>query len=407
MTVITSPVTSVLLDGSPLDLDTVEWSVIVSHGRTDIAGSPQPSTARLTLTLRSPDVLPDAIARTLEVESHSTPRFTGEVTGMRIEHATTADDVDPRTRVHVYAVGNLNKLATLTDGAAGFIEETMIDRATGILDATGLTYAISSDDGTVLLAHDPETRTVLDWLNELCETVGATMADLPDGTILFESYTRRSLDFTAGIWAGADGTWADYAGQWQAGRATLALPAESVMWAPQWEKAVDTVLNDVTVTYGAADPQTTVTAGDSNSVTRYGTRSVELVTTIKLEAAAQARADAIITAQASARWRMSQVTVLVDTLDATDLALLLALESGDRVNVDGNPGVSPATAYVGIVEGWTDTYSPSGHRMTLYLSDPRFSFALADWGQIDTAVTWADVNATVAWSDIVLPADIL
>jgi hypothetical protein len=233
------------------------------------------------------------------------------------------------------------------------------------------------------------------------------MADLPDGTILFESYTRRSLDFTAGAWAAADGPWSTYAGEWQAGRTTLDLPAESVVWAPVWEKAVDTVVNDVTVTYGAADPQATATATDSASVTRYGTRSVELVTTIKLEADAEARATAILTAQANARWRMNQVTVLVDTLDSTDLDLLLALESGDRVNVGSNPGLSPATAYVGIVEGWTDTYTPDGHRMILHLSDPRFSFAMADWGQLDTALIWGDVNATVAWSDLVLPADIL
>jgi hypothetical protein len=266
---------------------------------------------------------------------------------------------------------------------------------------------VSNDDGTVLLAEAAEAVTVREYLQTLCQTVGATMCDLPDGTILLETYTRRSSNYTGGSWGMADGTWADNTQTWGTAREPLELPSDGVVWEPTWYLRQETVINDVTVAYGSNDPKDETNDTDAASITAYGRRAVYLDTSIKNLADAQARAASILTAQALPHWNIGSVTVLVDNLDAGTRAEVLALESGDRVILNGLPQAAPDGLYFGVVEGWTETHTPDGHRITLNLSDPRFSYAMTDWAGVDIALAWSGVNVNVTWSDIVLATDLV
>ena len=51
-------------------------------------------------------------------------------------------------------------------------------------------------------------------------------------------------------------------------------------------------------------------------------------------------------------------------------------------------------------------FRPEGHRISLHLSDPRYSFAMVEWSGVNPATTWATANATATWSDVVLATDI-
>lgn len=398
-------ITAITLDGSPVTLADVENSITITHGRGDITSSGQASTCRLAILLDSSDAIPATIGSTLAVEAHSTPRFTGTVTGVSITHEGST--VGYVTRCTIDAVGYLDRLDRLVTATADFVEETFETRATAILAATGLTYAVSNDDGTILLAEPADPVTVREYLQKLCVTVGATMCDLPDGTILLETYTRRESNYTGGSWGQADGTWADNGQTWGSSRIALELPADAIEWEPVWSLRQDTIVNDVTVAYGANDPKDTVTDSDTASITAYGKRSAYLDTGIKNLADASARAAAVLTAQALPHWNIDRITVLVDELDITTRAEVLALESGDRVILNNLPQAAPDGLYFGVVEGWTETHSPLGHRLTLNLSDPRFSYAMAAWADVSGALTWGTTNPSVTWSDAVLASDLI
>lgn len=398
-------ITAITIDGSPVTLADVENSITITHGRGDISNSGQPSTCRLAILLDTTDPIPATIGSTLTVEAHSTPRFTGTVTAVTVTH--DGSHVGYVTRCSIDAVGYLDRLDRLVTGTADFLEETFEDRATGILAATGLTYAVSNDDGTILIAETAEAVTVREYLQKLCVTVGATMCDLPDGTILLETYTRREANYTGGAWADATGTWADNTQTWGSGRSALELPSDAVEWEPVWMLRQDTIVNDVTVAYGSNDPKDTVTDTDAASVTAYGKRSAYLDTGIKNLADATARAAAILTAQALPHWNIDRLTVLVDDLDVTTRDAVLALESGDRVIINNLPQAAPEGLYFGVVEGWTETHTPIGHRITLNLSDPRFSYAMVPWSDVSGSLTWGTANVNVTWSDAVLASDLI
>lgn len=406
MTATTPPITSISVGGDDFPLDKVEWSATITHGRQDIANAPTPSTAIITLLLDPSDAIPDCIGQQLAIQAYTqVPRFTGTITNVAITHQQTADGVPPLARVTITGVGYLARLERFTTGTSGFPEETFVTRATSILEATGLTYAISNDDGTTLLAEDAgDTRTVLDVLGNLCEQVGATMCDLPDGTVLLETYTRRAANYSGLSWDAAVGTWADQTTTWQTGRTILQLPPAAVVWAPTWTQRVDNIINTIVVAYG--NPETSITDSDSASVTKYGVRDVFLETTIRDQADAEARAAGVLTAQSQARYSMADVTVLVENLTDDERTALLNLENGDRVLLTDLPDAAPATWYLGVVEGWAETYTDQGHRLTLYLSDPRYSYAMAAWEDVAPALAWSGVSTTAAWSDIVLASDL-
>lgn len=400
----TAAVTAVTIAGSPVALGDVEWSLSISHGRPDISVLGQASTCSLTVLLDESGAIPAAIGDTVTVTAHDVPRFTGTVTAVELKH--DGSHVGHITRCNITATGYLDRLDRLVTALTDFVEETFEDRAIGILDATGLTYAISNDDGTVLVAEVANPVSVREYLQNLCYTVGATLCDLPDGTILLETYTRREANYTGGAWAIAAGTWADNPQAWGTTREALELPADAIVWEPTWLLRQDTIINEVTVAYGSNDPKDETTETDAASVAAYGKRSIYLDTGIKNLADAEARAGAILTAQAAPHWNIGTCTVLMDSLDATTLEAVQALESGDRVLLTSLPMAAPDSLYLGVVEGWTETHTPDGYRLTLNLSDPRFSYAMAQWSDISGALTWAAANPTATWADVVLATDI-
>lgn len=405
MTVITNPITEIAVNGTPISLGLVEWNLTITHSRQDISQGPTPSTALFSLLLDLGDTIPVNVADTVTIKASGVIRFTGTVTGMDLTHLDTVPGVTPITRVTVGAVGNLAKLDTFTDGLTGYTEQSFTDRAYAILDTTGLTYQVNSDSSVTLLSEAAgDVRSVAELLGALCETVGATMADLPDGIILLETYTQRATNYDGTSWTNTTGTWADNTQAWQTTRTTWTLPTTAVEWAPTWGKRLDTVINSAVVSYGTADPQATVSSTDATSISTYGTKDVYLATKLKNSSDATTRAGAILTAQATARWNIPDATVFLDLLDAGDLTAALNIETGDRVILTGLPNLSPTDPYLGIVEGWTETITPEGHRLTLHLSDPRYSFAMAQWSDISGSKTWSAAVAT--WSDVVLASNI-
>jgi hypothetical protein len=204
------------------------------------------------------------------------------------------------------------------------------------------------------------------------------------------------------------GTWSNQATAGSSAPTPVPLPVDSVLWEPSWQTTASTILNDVTVTYGTADPQASENITDSASIALFDRRAVELETGLANDYDALRRAQLVITSQAAERWQLGQVTVLLDELTAGQRTSVLGLRQGGRVLVTGLPQPNPQNTaqFIGVVEGWTDQYIDGFHTTTISLSDPRYSYAVISWADAPATATWGGVSVTKTWADIILPADL-
>lgn len=406
-------VTSITIGGSAVTLADVEYNVVIYHGRNDVTEAPQPSNAQITLICTGDYSIPVNLGDTVNIKAYTVDRFTGRVTDLTVNHATIGANPTPYTSVTITAMGNLARLGNYYTGDAGYAAENLDVRATSILASTPLTYTVEAEPDVALIAYTAGLQSVYDLLSQLCEWTGATMYDKPDGSVYFESYTRRGYTFSDATWDELTGAWSSYSGTWNDQIATstsapapVTLPSGAVVWEPRWTATTNTVLNDVTIAYGSSDPQDTLQLTDAGSITTFGKRAIELVTDLDTLDDATRRAQLVLTAQSQQRWQLSTVEVVMEKLTAGQRTAVLALTSGDRVLVTDLPQPAPYSQFIGVVEGWGETYTPGTHRLSLSLSDPRYSYAVVSWGEAPPTAVWANVPAANDWADIVLPTDL-
>jgi hypothetical protein len=104
---------------------------------------------------------------------------------------------------------------------------------------------------------------------------------------------------------------------------------------------------------------------------------------------------------------VQSIEVLMETVTDPLRADLLDVISGSKVGMDLMPQPAPIDDYVGICEGWSETYTPGLHRLVLSLSDPRFSYQVVRWSEVSAVLTWAGVDPTVQWYNVVAAADLV
>lgn len=396
-------ITEIAVNGSPIHLTDVEYSVQVAHGRSDIKSAPEASTA--SVILRGSTGTAVDVGDDITIEAYNTRRFTGTITDLAMSHLGTTP---PTPVVAVQAIGYLAKLGTLTTDGAAFTAQNVRQRVATVMNPTNLTYFNGADPNLDLAANaDPGIQPTLSYLQTLAEWSGGTYFDDPTGRIVFEDYGDRGVAANPGIWNNQTGTWSANTSAWNtypASNAAPQLPAGAVAWSPQWAKNLQTIVNDIEVEY---DGGNIYQADDSSSITEFGRRAYKLTTELALAADATDRANQILTAQAQPLWNLGQITVLVDELNTGQRDDLLALMNGARVIINGLPAGSPYTQFQGIVEGWSETYIPGQHLLTLSLSDPRASYQVATWGEVDAALEWGQVNATLEFYNVINPDDLL
>ncbi len=409
-----SDITLVQIDGATVDLSAVEYQVNVTHGRNDVSSQPEASSCQVII--RGAVGVATEIAATLIVEAYGVRRFTGQVTDVDITHLPSPAG-QPVAITTVTGMGNLSKLGQITVGAAGYPEQNERERAQAILDDIGLPSLNNTTAGITLLAQ-PVTDFLQDAytaLTQLAQTVGATFSDLPNGFLSFETYSQRGIVYQEGSWASQLFPWNDYdpALEWgdvdtgpAVTQAGVPLPSPGVRFTPEWSNRLTQVLNTVTVSYGSNDPQDTFTATSAASITKYGKREFILETQLKNLADATDRAGSIITAQGEPLYGVRQLSILMHALSSGELAVMLGLVEGRRVIVSDLPAPGPYTQFQGIIEGWSETYTPGEHFLTLSISDPRYSRQTVTWGDVDAALEWGDVNPLIEWYNVVTSDDL-
>ena len=400
---------TILVNGIALDLDGVEYRVTVSHGRNDITSGPTPSDASMTL-IGFLDI-PVDISDSVEVQAYGVTRFTGRVTDVTLGHDWNPNgptlgvgDTDYVARLDVVMIGNLSLLGLEFVGAAGYAEELLNDRVENILTDAAVTFANNSDPVMNQLALDALDGgySALALLTSLATETGGTLCDLPNGAVLWESYSRRGYGYNPATWADLDPL--DTFAAVPHIRADVYDP--SVAWTPIWRNTAQTILNDVTVSYGAGGAFTE-TDTDPASIVTHGRRAFTLETQLADAGDAQARASDVIRTQSEPRYAVQAIEVLVETLTDPLRADLLAVISGSKVGIDLMPQPAPIDDFIGVCEGWTETWTPGLDRLVLSLSDPRFSYQVVRWDEVDPVLTWADVDTNIQWYNVVTADDLV
>ncbi len=413
---------TVKVNGTALDLDGVEYRITVSHGRNDITSPPAPSDA--SMTLYGFMTIPVKISDVVEVEAYGVTRFTGRVTDTNLMHDFNPNGPTlgiPATayvaRLDVTLIGNLSLLGLKFVGAAGYARELLNDRVENILTDADVVYTNNSDPLMTQEALDALDGgySALDLLTNLGTETGGTLCDLPDGAVLWESYSRRGFGYNPAHWYDIDPLdtypdlpyiWADIYDRTDTAPLTVNLPKTKVAWSPQWRNTSQTILNDVTVVYGTSGNQNE-TDSDPASILTHGRRAYVLNTQLHYASDAQTRASEIIRMQSEPRYAVQAVEVLMEEVTEPLRSQILDLISGSKVGIDVMPQPAPIDDYVGVVEGWSETYTPGLHRLVLSLSDPRFSYQVAKWNEVSAVLTWAGVDPTVQWYNVVVPSDLV
>jgi hypothetical protein len=376
------------------------------------------------MTLYGFTSIPITISDVVEVEAYGVTRFTGRVTDTQLSH-----DFNPNgptvgapvtsyvARLDVTMIGNLSLLGLAFVGAAGYSQELLNDRVENILTDANIVYTNNSDPLMTQESLDALDGgySALDLLTALGTQTGGTLCDLPDGAVLWESYSRRGYGYNPAHWDDLDPTdtwpdlpyiWADVYDRVDTAPLTVGIPKAKVAWSPTWRNTSQTILNDVTVIYGANGNQSQSDT-DPASIITHGRRAFTLTTQLHLSSDAQSRASDIIRTQSEPRYALQSVEVLMEEVTEPLLSQLLGVISGSKVSIDDMPHPSPVDDYIGVCEGWAETYTPGLHRLVLSLSDPRFSYQVVKWSEIDPALLWSGVDVNIQWYNVVIPADMV
>ncbi len=396
----TSPITAIEFNGTALNLAAIEYSISISHGRSDILSPSNASNAELILF--GPLNATPEITDSVYITAYGNARFTGEVTDCRVEFLGGGT-----ARTTVTAIGKLAQLGNVLINV-NFPHEMVDARVETILTATGLDYLNGATDTLELFAVNEDIPvTAMSLLDDLAQGSGGTFFDTPDGRIVFESYGIRGETANPGNWQAQTQTWAALTREWDSFPtviAALALPSWSIVYAPSWTKTAQGLINEVSITHGS--PPAVETYTDATSVALYGLKATELTTGLRKNADSDARGAAILLAQAYPLWNLGQISVLVHTLSVPTRDLLMAALSGTTIQVSDLPAQGPYTQFTGICEGWTEVYTPGEHVLTLSLSDPRMSYQTVTWADVDPALTWANVNPILEWYNVVTADDL-
>jgi hypothetical protein len=400
----------VLRDGAWVELDpcTVDMVAQISHGRGAVGDGPTASTCTLALIAPTmPDLTPGDRIR---VEGDTLVRFTGTITDLSLTH------IDQRAGrealVNVTAVGAVATLGARDIGEQPWPVQTVAQRASSILTAAGMPFRIQGDPRILLNPLDVDRRTALDVIGDLATAAGAAVFDTPDGEVVFQHYTARAQTWQWFRWVDEppQATWDTQTERWAdlltvSPSAPLPIPVDAcwVVWEPTWETSSANIINHVSVEYGPKPDEgerPVHTESNRGSINRYGRRHTFIGGDIADAPSAMQRASMILTVHAEPHWNMASVEILLR--ETGDPFPFLNLRCGDKVHLTGVPAPSPEPAPVVIVEGWTHLLDGDNDTLTLYVSDPLYSYGGIAWSALPPSVPrWMDVPPDLVWTDAI------
>jgi hypothetical protein len=381
----------------------------ITHGRGAVGDGPTASTC--TLALVTPAMVDLTPGDRIRVDGDTVTRFTGTVTDLGLSH------IDYRTGaeavVNVTAVGAVADLGTRNIGDRPWPEQTVAARAANILTSAGVPFLIQGDPTVRVNPQDVDFHSALDLIGALAEDTGAAVFDTPAGEVVFQHYAARAQTWQWFRWVDEppDATWDVQTDLWSdmvvvSPAAPLPIPVDAcwVVWEPTWETSSANIINHVSVEYGpeveGGGSRAVLTGSNPDSITRYGRRHVYLGGNIADVDSAMERAGMVLDVHAHPRWNMASLEILL--LETADPFPFLALRCGDKLHLTSVPKPTPDPGPVLIVEGWTHLLDGNNDSLTLYVSDPLYSYAGITWSAMPPdEPRWMDVVPTLVWTDAI------
>lgn len=334
------------------------------------------ATARLTTTPQIADrirlQLADLVATALELEPGDAIRFTGEVTDVEVDHGAHL--------TRVTCVGRLARAGRVQVDPTLWPVELDAERIARVLAAAplGLTPG-TIDAGGVPLATPDRPDTVRTLLAQVTESTGGQLLENLTGAVDYHDAEHRRGRVPA-----------------------LTLAAADVFRAITWTQRVGDVVNDVTVEYVDPEPvEVRVTDPVSaDPLDGLGPYPATVKTLLTNPDDAYALGALLVGRSARPAWQLPDLTVdLIRTLDLVQLRRALELRHGERVALTGFPAGCPIPGVV-IVEGWTETATPSSWRMSITATDPLLAGVSLRWMDVTPTLRWSDVDPTTTWLDV-------
>jgi len=360
------------VDGVWVDLGRVLASVQIHHGRDDVDGPLQASTATLRLrAIPRADLELWRPGTTIAIrDTDADPIFTGRITDLSL-----LDD-DPRvdSRLEVIAVAALADAGRRPVGGHQWPAELWGARMARILSEANLNGVVQAPTPDVPLAAtvpvdplDPSSFETMDALAALetdRNSIGATAFDRADGTIVVQAYSARAGVYTP-----------------------LTLDPADVLYSPPWYQTLD-VVNRFVLGYGYGAGS--ITVDDSASQAIFGVRwSGSFESGLADAATATKIANLWLARLSEPRWKLPGLTLL----------RRYPLEVGLVLELLELPATAPLGQWTPIVEGWTDVIEGPDWRQEVVLSDPLLSGLALPWRDVPAELRWLDVDPACSWSE--------
>lgn len=366
-------------------------TVTIRRGRSEADQRVEPSTMTVTVKRAAFTTLPEVgqyvqVNMTNEALAHfaTSPgfadrRFGGTVTDAEVVLGPGGENV-----VNLIAVGALVNVAgqtfdpsTVAAGGDGAQAGAIVNQ----LDHVVFGGAAGPGSSVTLLAPDASVTTATDALSALSDASGGELVeDRRNGNLVWvpASWRTQSFGFIPRVY----------------------LTGAEVVVPLTWTKTLSGMVNDLTLTYGAADPQATYSLTDEWAIGKYGRAkpTEPVVTRLADSAGARARAEDVVGRRGRPQWRAPDLAV--DLLRSAVYPTATNLLDNDYftqvIELSALPADSPFAdrAYVRLWrEGETETIGPDAWTMDLYVTD---------YGVFGAEPTWADLTWT--WATIPDPA---
>ena len=371
----------VIGEATSVELTTISDDVQLVFGRSDIYSSVAQSAARVTFY--DADVSPymKLLGYTLQVYSTaSILAFTGTISDMSLQVATSTSG----NALTVTAIGRLSALGQRLIASTLYPQETLAVRMARIFTDAGVAgpgYVLelsTADLATTVAERTGNEASALSVLDELLSSFQAFVYDHPDGTIRVQSLAWRVES------AGTNTVGAD------------------VVYSPTWSQNVQ-ITNRVYVDYATG----TIQKDDATSQSRYGVRTGSVSSKLVSSTNATTLATTILNRQRRPRWNLAGIEVVQDASEQY-------FAIGQQLYVSELPADSPAGAtgnYMGLVEGFSQSYRRGEQRTTVLITDPIFSGLALQWEEtlqpfIMTPYQWNNIRATLQWDDAITIEDL-
>lgn len=346
------PIPTITVGGVEVPCDVVALPLTITHGRSSLTSQPDPPSLDMLVIGKVPWKRNDPITVTVG----GFPRFSGFISGLDVEY------VGQGFATKVKGTGWQAKGGAVKPSIPPRPPEDDVARVSAWLDVFRASFGpwdfrILGRPTANLVGQDVDGgSTVLDLVQDVCESTGALLWQSKDGVLTYGSASHRTGDDVA---------------------VSMFIDECDVLDGIRWVNDGGALVNTAKIRYGSpdADPRAEYIATDPTSIALEGPKEVLIDSLLAEEEDALILGNIILFRRAKSYWSLpGGILVRTKEMRIGEYLTLLDLEVSDRVmvRVSRDPA-APENLVEWVVEGWTEEWVAEAgelhHTMLFSLSD--------------------------------------